>query len=120
MAAKIGTSNVLFRVGSGSPSKVLLGTAAVQTVPGAPVITDAFPGPGNAFVEIFADAPTDTGGLPITGYKVYADGVWDSGAQLQFNASGMNANSGLSVGAGTITVSALNAIGEGPQSENAP
>jgi hypothetical protein len=97
-----------------------LGETRVPTVPGPPVITDAYLTPGVGYAEIYADAPTNTGGLPITGYKVYADGVWDSGAQLQFNASGMNANSVLSVGAGTITVSALNAIGEGPQSENAP
>jgi hypothetical protein len=110
MAAKIGTSNVLFRVGSGSPSKVFLGTAAVQTVPGAP--TNLTAGFGDGAWQLSWIAPSD-GGSPLTAYRVYSNGVLDTGAQT----SPLSADATTTAQTDAeISVSAVNAIGEGPQS----
>ena len=110
MAAKIGTGAILFRVGSGSPSKVFLGTAAVQTVPGKPTINDATEGDLIVFVT-----PAD-GGSPILGYNIY-----NNGSLLVSNATEVNPGeiaTPLSVGAGDeIEIAAVNAIGEGPKSD---
>jgi hypothetical protein len=109
MAAKIGTGNVLFRVGSGSPSKVFLGTAAVQTVPGAPTnLAAVF---ANGTWNLAWTAPSD-GGSPLTAYRVYVDGVFDTGAQT--SPLSANATTTASTDA-EVSVSAVNAIGEGPQ-----
>ena len=70
MAAKVGTSNVLFRVGSGSPSKVFLGSEAVQTVPGAPTMNDVC-ADANSTVTFFV--PASDGGSPILGYDIWID-----------------------------------------------
>ena len=69
MPAKIGTSNVLFRVGSGSPSKVFLGTVSIQNVPGAPDMIECC-ADVNSLVVFYP--PTD-GGSPILDYEVWVD-----------------------------------------------
>jgi len=103
MAAKIGTGDILFRVGSGSPSKVFLGTAAVQTVPGAPVGLEYDDGAD----ELTWVATSLVGGSPILHYRVYIDGVWDQQENTSTTLS--------SPPAAEYEVSAVNAIGEGPK-----
>ena len=126
MAAKIGTGDILFRVGSGSPSKVFLGTAAVQTLPGAPTNL------GDAVGYLTWEVPDSNGGAAITGYKVYATGT-DAGTSEVYDDEDVTAlgtlenPSTLGVGdaawlvpfTGTFnyTVSAINAIGEGAKTE---
>jgi hypothetical protein len=114
MAAKIGNGNVLFRVGSGSPSKVFLGSTAVQTVPGAPTILSAQDSGGTAtFLSV--NEPADDGGLPLTQYKVYIDGTLESTFTLGALISGSLALPGDFAGS-VVEVSAVNAVGEGPKS----
>lgn len=111
MPASIGTSGVLFRVGSGAPSKVYLGSVAVQDVPGAPV---GLVGVDNFNIQW--QAPSSNGGSPVTGYKVYVNGVDRTNDQESF-AEFLTATS-WRWGAGgqqTFEVSAVNAIGEGPK-----
>jgi hypothetical protein len=112
MAAKIGTGNVLFRVGSGSPSKVFLGTVAVQDVPGAPTWDGTPPASGNdTFAQPFL-APADDGGSEITGYNFYVNDDLDSAE----NAGAVLVDvTFVAPGTYEIAVAAVNAIGEGPR-----
>jgi hypothetical protein len=103
MAAKIGTGDILFRVGSGSPSKVFLGSTAVQTVPPAPVGLEYDSGAD----EVTWAAPASDGGSPILHYRVYINGFWDQQERTAFAVT--------SPPAGEYEVSAVNAIGEGPK-----
>jgi hypothetical protein len=72
MAAKIGTGNVLFRVSSDSPSKVFLGSTAVQTVPGKATIDAASVSGSDTAVVLFPGV--SDGGSPITSYEFAFDG----------------------------------------------
>ena len=113
MPAKIGTGNVLFRVGSGSPSKVFLGTAAVQDVPGAPTINQTFSG------DDIIDLSVADGGSPITWFVVYVDGDPVSVDDVHFRGDDnwdVDVDFTFSQGQ-LVQVSAVNAIGEGPQSD---
>jgi hypothetical protein len=114
MAAKIGTGDILFRVGSGSPAKVRLGAAAIQDVPGAATLTSAV-NSGGSFTTLAFTAPADNGGSPITAYRAYFDGVLQSTYPQTgiFPASWTVA--GNWVGA-AVQIAAVNAIGEGPLS----
>jgi hypothetical protein len=114
MGAKIGTGNVLFRVGSGSPSKVFLGTAAVQTVPGAPTILSALES-GGTLTLLAVNAPADNGGLPLTQYKAYIDGALvNTVAIVGIIPGSLTLAAGFS---GSVAeVSAVNAVGEGAKS----
>ena len=103
MAAKIGIGDILFRVGSASPSKVFLGSTAVQTVPPAPVALEY----DSSADEVTWAAPATDGGSPILHYRVYINGVWDDQEYTVTNVP--------SPAAGEYEVSAVNAIGEGPK-----
>jgi len=112
MPAKIGTGNVLFRVGSGSPSKVFLGTAAVQTVPGAPTIS-------STRSDDVMELSVADGGSPITDFVVYVDGDPVTVDDLEFEGDvnwAVDVDFTFSPGQ-IVQVSAVNAIGEGPQSD---
>ena len=114
MAAKIGTGDILFRVGSGSPSKVFLGSTAVQTVPGAPtIISAASQGPGGGEVQLTAPA---NGGSPITGYNVYVVGTTDPVNEGVVPVDGFIVSLDFDFGA-EVQIAAVNAIGEGPKSD---
>ena len=118
MPANIGSSSAVFRVGSGSPSKVFLGTVAVQSAPGAPVMIECC-ADGNSLVVFYP--PTD-GGLPILDYEIWVDNaplddavvtgpVYDPNSpagSLTITVQGQ-AFDGLDV-----SVRARNAIGYGP------
>ena len=84
------------------------------TVPAAPTIGTATA--GNASATVNWTAPTDTGGSPITGYKVQA-----SSADNFTGCGGAPADAtsptvtGLTNGTGyTFTVAAINATGDRP------
>ena len=108
MAAKVGTSSALFRVGSGLPSKVFLGGVSVQNVPGKPVITVANDGVAGQW-----SAPASDGGSSILGYRVYLNG---SLQLANYNAALFETVDPLTTGQ-VFEVSAFNAIGEGPKSD---
>ncbi|MEB3208920.1 MAG: hypothetical protein VKK63_08390 [Synechococcus sp.] len=69
MAANLGSSSALFRVGSGEPSKVYLGSVAVQDVPGAPTMIECC-SDINSLVVFY---PPTTGGSPILEYEIWVD-----------------------------------------------
>jgi hypothetical protein len=108
MAAKIGTGDILFRVGSGSPSKVFLGSTAVQNVPGAPTILSA----GFDEQTDVGFTPPNDGGSAITAYKFYFDGVELTPDSTTENSASFSAN----LAGQDAQVAAVNAIGEGPKS----
>lgn len=80
---------------------------AGPTVPGAPTITNAV-----AETLITWSAPESNGGSPITGYKLYVNGQWDT---APYGASDFTSVDGYEAGT-VVRVSAVNAAGEGPQS----
>ncbi len=114
MAAKLGSDDVSFRLGSTSPAAVYLGATQVwsaATVPGAPTITSATDAGGDT--EVYYTAPADDGGSAITSYKFYLNGV---DATVVFESAGFALLGGGGAGA-VVEVSAVNAIGEGPKSD---
>lgn len=97
--------------GAGVAAAVTSTALPVPTVPGAPV--------GLAGVDNFNiqwQAPSNNGGLPVTGYRVYVNGVDRTNDQESF-AEFLTATSWRWGGGGqqTFEVSAVNAIGEGPK-----
>ena len=109
MPAKIGTGDILFRVGSGTPSKVFLGTASIQNVPGKPVVTSTQQGNDVGFT-----VPAD-GGSPILYYVVYLNGYLEE-TDVQPNAPGTLDPYGVE--GDDLEIAAVNAIGEGPKSDS--
>lgn len=111
MSAKIGTGDVLFRVGSGSPSKVYLGSTVVQTVPGTASINYAVS--NGSVTSLLRNAAPSDGGSPITGYEVTFDGVEATptlvfGSEFQFDADYTGQ---------VARIRAVNAIGSGEFSD---
>ena len=93
--------------------------ATPVSVPGAPTIISATP--ANAQVKLVWSAPTDDGGSPITHYKVYRltlpgemDLLVTLGAVLDYTDNAVT--NGLTY---YYIVSAVNSVGEGPQSNEA-
>jgi len=122
MAAKIGTSNVLFRVGSGSPSKVYRGNTAVQDVPffsgGSPFLTAEWSGT-DTFVEVSRQG-LQTYGLPVTDAQFFADSDEETPLtplSLGINAFSITAYFAENLSDDAVRVSVANAIGFGPPSD---
>lgn len=125
MAAKLGSTDVSFRLGASTPSKVAIGavevwTDVVPTVPGIPTgLTVNTSETAESSVDVSWTAPESDGDSPITGYKVYRsfDG---STYTLHSSPSGTSAAVTVAYNGGQtvyIRVSAVNAIGEGDESE---
>ena len=91
-------------------ASMYVGATRVPTVPGKPTITSAV---ADAFTEIYWDAPANDGGSAILSYKLYVDGILDSGAQVDL----FGANSLIGEADAEARVAAVNAIGEGPLSD---
>lgn len=114
MAAKLGSTDVSFRLGATTPAAVYLGSEQVwsaATVPGAPTITSVADAGGDT--QVYYDAPESDGGSAITSYKFYIDGVE---ATPVSQSTGQALLTGGGPGA-SIEVSAVNAVGEGPKSD---
>jgi hypothetical protein len=103
-AVRVSAVNVIGEGAKSSPATI------APTVPGAPTITGS--GSANQFFVTWT-TPND-GGSPLTGYKLYANGVnVESGEQEGgWSNSSVDAYDPGSV----IRVSAINAVGEGPLS----
>ena len=127
MATKLGTTDVSFRLGAATPKKVAIGAAEVwtdfvPTAPGLPTgLTVATDEDAQSSVDANWTAPASDGGLPITAYKVYTS--FDAET---YSLHATTAGTSFSVAAGGyggqtiyIKVSAVNAAGEGSQSEAA-
>lgn len=88
----------------------VIGVAA--TVPGKPVVSVAQDDDGD--LEVTLAAAPDDGGFAITAYRLYVEGVFDQEVAAASPVA-FPAYAG-SVG-DEVTVSAVNALGEGPQSD---
>lgn len=125
MPLNLGSSSVLVRVGSGSPAKVFLGSVSVLNTPSTPTLVLArwqeLGPPGSGTLDLSLDALPFNGGSAITNYRVYADGVFLSVVTITANG-GPYAFAGQveapdSLVGEPITLSAVNAVGEGSQSD---
>jgi len=129
MPLRLGSSPITLRLGTQAVT-AYLGTQPVSaTVPGAPTISNFGQ---ELFVQgdelvVYVNAPSGNGGSPILGYYFYVDGVrlptqsfdlQGPGDLLEAVAATITETvSGAGQLAGAeVTVSAYNAIGEGPQS----
>ena len=113
--------------GAGAWSATVTGTTTSAVVPGAPTGLTAAVAAGKAQVVLSWIAPTDTGGAPITGYKIEAsdDGnnPWTevyptTGDATGYTDEGTDSN-GPMFEVGTTRhyrVSAVNSVGTGPPS----
>lgn len=114
MAAKLGTTDVSFRLGSATPAAVYLGSVEVWsavTVPGAPTIVSAV-NAGGGIVVTFT-APASDGGAAITSYAIYEDGVLKTTSE---STESPITYAGPSYAGEEIQIAAINAIGEGAKS----
>lgn len=104
-------------VGEGILSPVVC--AKAPDIPGAPGALNTTRGPGAGQVTLTWAAPTDTGGVAISGYKVYRSLTPGGGPENGFpvSASGTtHTDTGLPNGAVRYyRVAALNLVGEGPK-----
>jgi len=121
MSAKLGSTDVSFRLGADEVAAIYRGaqevwSAAVPTVPGAPTINYAEFLVASNSTEVAFFPPND-GGSAITGYKFYFNGVektpdtsFAAGAELVFEFE-------EELTGQSLEVSAVNSVGEGPKSE---
>jgi hypothetical protein len=90
-------------------------TAVEPTVPGAPTITAFFDNGFNWNIQFLP--PESDGDSPLTGYNIYLDDVLSTPDSTQYNFNGESlAQFSSFLGDATLTVSAVNAVGEGPVS----
>lgn len=80
------------------------------TVPGAPAITSAVYNSNNQNTQLTWTAPASNGGSAITVYSLYINGVYF------VSLSGTSSNISEAPVGSVIRLSAVNAVGEGPQS----
>lgn len=125
MGVKLGSTDVSFRLGEATPSKVYFGatevwTDVVPTVPGIPTgLTVTTDENAQSSVVVSWTMPESNGGSDLTGYRVYRS--FDS-FEYTLHATENETSTSVTVpGNGGqaiyIRVSALNAVGEGAESE---
>jgi len=111
---------------SGGPTRttsvtLVVNAASTATVPGQPNAPTVAPANGKG-VNVSWSAPTDNGGSPITGYRLYrhtTSGTFGVVATL----GNVTSYKDTTTSRGTTyyyAVSAINAIGEGPRSGDSP
>jgi hypothetical protein len=118
MAAKLGSDDVSFRLGAGEVAAVYLGSQEVwsaESVPGKPPTLDVVAVGSNEWVA-FIGVPDD-GGSAITEYRIYVDGVFLETSFFEDPEVLSNRFIGPLSSGDSITASAVNAVGEGPQSD---
>lgn len=127
MATKLGSTDVSFRLGAATPSKVALGavevwTDVVATAPGIPTgLAVTTSETAESSVAVSWTAPESDGDSPITGYKVYRS-LNSNDYTLYGTVSGTTTTVTVAYSGGQtvyVRVSAVNAIGEGSYSEPA-
>lgn len=122
---KLGSGDVSFRLGAATPSKVYLGAQEVwsdfvPTAPGVPTgLTVETDQDNQSSVDVSWTAPDSDGGSAVTGYKLYRS---MNGTDYTLHSSPSGTSDTVTVannGGQTvyIKVAAVNAIGEGSQSE---
>lgn len=129
MPLRFGTSEVSLRLGSQVVEEVYIGSILATTfVPGAPTITNAGQDLSvqGGILSVNFTAPADDGGSPITSYQVYVDGQqlptqdFDVVDENDYTSAGPYSISIVEDGgslAGTgVEIAAVNAVGEGPKS----
>ena len=106
-------------VGEGPQSNEASASIQIFTVPTAPTITSATP--GNAQVTLTWTAPASNGGTSITNYRIYRGTTPGSETLLTTLGNVLTyTNTGLINGQTYYyKVSAVNSVGEGPQSNEA-
>lgn len=125
-------------VALGSPSaRLYVGEARVYAAVGSQVAAEAPDAPtitntgsdlivSGGAVEIFFTAPVSDNGAPVIDYKVYVDGTLVPNDDIAVYGSSDWGDSNtvelvelrVSLDGLTVTVSAVNAVGEGPQSNS--
>lgn len=129
MPLRLGSSTITLRLGTQAVTAYLGSQLVSATVPGAPEIANEGQGLfvyGNSFVLQW-DAAGGDGGSPILGFFVYVDGdrlpnqLYDL-VPLSLDGTASEATiveteiSQTQLRGSDVTVSAFNAVGEGPQS----
>ena len=95
-------------------ASLYLGATRVQTVPGPPEVSAEW---DDSNLRVFAPVPVDGGSL-ILQYRVYVDGVvFDTVSAPAGNPFMLELSESESQVGNSLRLSAINAIGEGPQSE---
>jgi fibronectin type 3 domain-containing protein len=104
-------------IGEGPPSQEVSGTPA--TLPSAP--TDLIAQAGDSYVNLNWEAPSSDGGFPVTNYRIYRGTtsgeetfLFEGGNALSYNDT--SASNGITY---YYWVSAVNQVGEGPNSNEA-
>ena len=99
-----------------SPPSAASNSITAPSKPGAPTIGTATP--GNTQATVNWTAPTNTGGIPITGYVVtpYKAGVAQATQTFNTTATTDTVTGLTNLSSYTFTVAAINGIGTGPAS----
>ena len=118
MAAKVGNTDVSFRLGATTPAAVYLGSEQVWSavsVPGAPTILSAYSESGTTYIEF--NAPASDGGSAVTTYTYYFNSVAVTADSFVETVEGfLVAEFAAGYLGQDAQVSATNAVGEGQKS----
>jgi parallel beta-helix repeat protein len=101
-------------IGEGSRTMDITGTPFVPTVP--TIVEDLQAEEGNGYVNLTWDIPSFDGNSPITGYNIYRNGTIGPFSFVSATQRWYKDTDVVNEITYTYNVSAINAIGEGPQS----